>query len=271
MGYTAIAGDHATTTALAVASTWPGDEEVVIVEADPSGGSIAAWLDLSPGPSLSTAVATFAAQSDDHASRDTMQWPTLTSMLQQLGVGARVLVAPMSGREARRTVDEAARVVLPYLARRSGADVLVECGLVRAGDPLPPAVRLADRVVLCHRQESASAGAASVRLQRLVELAEALATTGTLLVLAVIGSDPYDIGEIGEFVDERFAAAGAPVRPAVVPLADDPLAAAVLAGRSGVSARRLARLPLMRSAGELADLLRWRPSQTTDGVSEATR
>jgi hypothetical protein len=44
-----------------------------------------------------------------------------------------------------------------------------------------------------------------------------------------------------------------------VALGDDPLAAATLAGRSGVSAKRLRRLPLMRDAarlaGDLADLV----------------
>lgn len=256
MGYTAILGDRATTTALAVASAWPGDDEVVIVEADPSGGSIAAWLGLSPGPSLSTAVAKCSAVAEDGATREPARWSTLAPMLHRVGVGARVLVAPMSGREARRTVDEATRSVLPFLARRPGSDLLVDCGLVRAGEPLPAAAGLAGRIVLCHRQEVASAAASSVRLQRLVELAESLAATGIPLTLAVIGDHPYGIDEIGDYVDEQLAAAGALVRPAIVGLADDPLAAAVLAGRSGVSARRLARLPLMRSAAALAGALR---------------
>jgi len=37
-----------------------------------------------------------------------------------------------------------------------------------------------------------------------------------------------------------------------VAIADDPLAAATIAGRAGVSARRLRRLPLMRDATRLA-------------------
>lgn len=269
MGYTAIVGDRATTTTLAVATCWPGDEEVVVVEADPSGGSLAAWLDLAPSPSLSTAVAKHTAIVDHDTARDPLHWSTLSSMLHPIGVGARVLVAPISGREARRTVEEASRSVLAHLAQRPGHDVLVDCGLLRAGDPLPPGVRLAAQVVLCHRQEPASAGAASVRLQRLAELAEALAATGPPLVLAVIGSEPYGIEEIIGFVDEQLATTGASTRPIGVALADDPLAAAVLAGRSGVSARRLARLPLMRSAAALADAIRTQRASPTTGVGRS--
>jgi hypothetical protein len=39
-------------------------------------------------------------------------------------------------------------------------------------------------------------------------------------------------------------------------LADDPVSAKVLAGRSGLSARRLARRPLMRAAEGLAEVIR---------------
>ena len=63
----------------------------------------------------------------------------------------------------------------------------------------------------------------------------------------MIGRAPFDADEIAGFVG-----AGAVVSPTVFELADDPLAAAVLAGRSGVSQRRLLRLPLLRSAAVLA-------------------
>src|SRR6056297_80546 len=51
-----LVGDVTTTTALALASSWQRDD-VVLVEADPTGGSIAAWLDIAPTPSLSSIVA----------------------------------------------------------------------------------------------------------------------------------------------------------------------------------------------------------------------
>ncbi len=61
-----------------------------------------------------------------------------------------------------------------------------------------------------------------------------------------MGDAPFGHAEIDRFV------ADAGGRTPVVPVPNDPLAAAVLAGRTGVSARRLARLPLMRAAGDLA-------------------
>jgi hypothetical protein len=63
-------------------------------------------------------------------------------------------------------------------------------------------------------------------------------------VVAVIGDRPYPADEIAAFVDTG----------AVVAVADDPWAAAVLAGRAGL-AIRLRRSPLMRSLTELAGVI----------------
>jgi len=102
--------------------------------------------------------------------------------------------------------------------------------------------------VVVHRQSPASAEAESVRLERLLEQVEGVRGP---VVLAVIGREPFDPGEIVQFVD-----GSAPGRiTGACRLAEDPLAAAVLAGRAGVSAKRLRRLPLMRSAVDAAALL----------------
>jgi hypothetical protein len=255
MGYTAIVGDRATTTALAVASAWPGDGGIVLVEADPEGGSLAAWLELAPTPSLSTAVATVPNDPGGRPPGD-LRSLNLAPLLQHGGDGIGVLVAPMSGREARRAVEEAGRSLLPVLAGLEGSDVLVDGGRLAAGAPLPSTVRLADRLLVCHRQEPASAAAASVRLQRLVETTDALSELGRPIVLAVIGGAPYPIEEIGSFVLDRLATTGATVRPMVRSMPEDPVSAKVFAGRSGLSARRLARRPLMRAAGELSEVIR---------------
>ena len=94
-----------------------------------------------------------------------------------------------------------------------------------------------------------------MRIERLVETVEELAQLDAAFVLAVIGSSPFDPAEIGQFVDRSVP----DTLRYIGSLSDDPLAAATLAGRSGVSAKRLRRLPLMRDAarlaGDLADLL----------------
>ncbi len=254
MGYLAIVGDRATTTALAVASAWPRGE-VAIVEADPSGGSLAAWLGLPASPSLSTAVARTSAPSGLGGRATRSAWSTIEPLLQPAGRGVRVLVAPMSGREASRTVTEAGHAVLPCLAQVDDPPaILVDAGQLRAGEPLPATVRMADRLLVCHRQEPASAAAASVRLQRLAELLGTLDASHQPVV-AVIGDDPYDTGEIAAFVDDQLERWGSLVRPRFVPIADDAPSAAVLAGRSGMSAKRLGRRPLVRSCADLAELL----------------
>ena len=56
MSIVAIAGDVSTTTAVALASAWPVGEDILVVEADPTGGDLAAWFDMPVAPSLSTVV-----------------------------------------------------------------------------------------------------------------------------------------------------------------------------------------------------------------------
>jgi len=72
------------------------------------------------------------------------------------------------------------------------------------------------------------------------------------LGLASAGNQLLDHDHVGADEIARFVGTDALVPPTVFELADDPLAAAVLAGRSGVSPRRLLRLPLLRSAAVLA-------------------
>jgi hypothetical protein len=57
MGTIAVLGDHATTTTLAIAAMWTAEPAPIVIEADASGGSLAAWLGVPVNPSLSTIVA----------------------------------------------------------------------------------------------------------------------------------------------------------------------------------------------------------------------
>lgn len=245
MTIVAFTGDGATTTTLAVAATWPHADDVVVVELDESGGSATAWLDTPSTPTLGTIVA-------NPATDDATVLETLRSMSHRSRTGLEFVAAPIRSRAARRAVAEASTSLVPALA--ADADLVALCDLGRRhATDLPTAVlgRAAVTVVV-HRQERASPAAASVRIERLVEVVEQLA--GFPVVLAIVGDDPFDPREIVQLVDE--AAPGTVV--AWASLADDPLAAAVLAGRRGVSAPRLRRLPLVRSAAGLATELRRR-------------
>ena len=140
-------------------------------------------------------------------------------------------------------------MIFPTLAPLVSPVVLADAGPFGAAAAPPAVVAQSTLTVVVHHQAPQSARAAGVRLERLAECFEQLTSGGVEAVLAVIGRAPFDADEIAGFVGAGAAA------PAVFELADDPLAAAVLAGRSGVSRRRLLRLPLLRSSAALTAFL----------------
>ncbi len=244
MTVVAVVGDATTTSTVALAVGWPVLGEVIVLEADPSGGSLAGWLDTPLQPSLATVVATVGPDAGrDH--RATMV--TFEAMAQHSAAGVRFVANAVRARAAHRAVEEAAGAVLPAAAS-AATTVVADAGRHRPGHAPSPALGVADVVVIVHRQASASAAAASVRIERLVETVEELAHLDAAIAVVVIGSTPFDPTEIGAFVGESVPGT---VRM-VASLADDPLAAATIAGRVGVSAKRLRRLPLMRDASQLA-------------------
>jgi MinD-like ATPase involved in chromosome partitioning or flagellar assembly len=253
----AVVGDATTTVSVAIAAGWPAADEVVVLEADPRGGSLTGWLDVPAHPSLATIVAN--AGRDDHSILD-----TFAALTRRDDSGLRFVANAARARAAHRAVEEAAVAVLPAIAA-APAIVIADAGVQQSDRPPSPALRVAEVVVVVHRQANASAGAATVRVERLVETIEDLAHLDAVVVLAVIGSAPFDPAEIGAFVDDSVPGT---VRT-TVPIAHDPLAAAAIAGRAGVSARRLRRLPLMRDAGALAaqlsELVERRIGVDTDG------
>lgn len=243
MTIVAVAGDATTTTCVALAASWPGDDDVVIVEADRTGGSLAGWLDTPSTPSLASIVANVAASPAEAAA-------TISSMIQRSASGIRFVAGPLRAVPARRSVDEADAVVVPALARTQRFLTLADVG--RSPESLDhPFTRAAALTVVVHRQRASSAGADAVRIERLVESIELLTAAASPVVLAVIGRSPFEPDDIVRHVEASVPGG----LEQAVRLDDDPLAASVLAGRGGVSARRLGRLALMRSAGAAAALL----------------
>jgi hypothetical protein len=253
----AVIGDCTTTTCLALAATWPTDggnpdpTDVLVLEADPSGGSLAGWLDTPNGPTLGTIVA------NTTSGRPAATMDTIESMVLTSDSGVRLVAAPTRTLPARRAIEEAAAAIVPALASASTLVALTDLGRSRV-DESRPILDAAAVVVVTHCQTRTSAAAEAVRLERLIESVELV---GATIVLGVIGGEPFDPSEIVDFVSASVPDA---VADSFV-LAEDALAAAVLAGRTGVSARRLARLPLMRSARAAARRL----SATTRAASPA--
>jgi hypothetical protein len=228
----AVVGDGCTTTALGIAAAWPQGEPCMVAEFDAAGGCLAAWLDVPRSPGLAEVAASSTPGS----------WPTIQSMVQRAASGVDVLVAPTRAVEASAVVQAATTSVLPVLSALDSPVVIADGGRLRGG--LSALATQAGVVVVAHRQHAGSAAAAALGLERVAELISQLAVRSIPTVVALIGERPYTAEEVAEFVGAN----------SIVALADDPWAAAILAGRAG-SAIRLRRSPLLRTLGELAGVL----------------
>ena len=186
MAIVAVTGDACTTTTVALAAAWPASSEVLIVVADPKGGDLAAWFDVPVLPSLSTVVT---------SAFDT-GWSDIDRHTRIAASGLRLIPAPPSAAEAQHAVAESVRWMAPALAALRSPIAIVDAGAVPRPSAEHPLVGSAAVTVLVHRQWSQSARAAAVRLQRLADQVDAMSTTATSVVVAVIGGDPFDFDQI---------------------------------------------------------------------------
>jgi MinD-like ATPase involved in chromosome partitioning or flagellar assembly len=240
MGILAVAGDGATTTSVALTAGWPGDQPPVLIEADPSGGDLAAWLDVPPEPCLTDCVARMAAGGD----------PDLDRIARSSPGGLRYLPAAPRAVEAARAVSEAGRGLVGRLAGVGSTVAIADVGRLDDRALANPFVSAAELILVVHRQSQQSAAAAAVRLRRLADDVAALGSRAAgRRIVAVVGGRPFGADEI----HRMFSDSGDPLPVIVLP--DDALAAAVFGGRAGVSTRRLARLPLSRAGAALASSL----------------
>ena len=250
MSLVAVVGDGCTTTALGIAAAWPRDEPCLVAEFDPAGGCLAAWLDLPRSPGLAEVAASSAPAS----------WPVIEGAVQAARAGVDVLLAPTRAVEAVAVIHAATASVVPVFSALDSPVVIADGGRLRGA--LSALAIQADVVVIAHRQNSGSSAAAALGLERVAELASMLALRSIPTVVALIGQRPYAADEVADFVDAD----------AVVAMANDNWAAAMLAGRAG-SAARLARSPLMRSCSELAAVVssRLRHVRLPDDASSVGR
>ena len=247
MSLVVVVGDVATTTAAALAAAWPATGGVVLLEADPSGGDLAAWFDLATSPGLASAVAAAPAN-----------WPAVCEHVQHAR-GLEVLVSPGRATDADHVVTEAASRIVPILARHDTV-VVADCGAQHPAHLSSVVVQAALVVVTIH-PAGASDRAVAVRLDRHGELFDTLAHRSIPSVAAVVSGGLYDPGEVAAFL----GGSAGPVP--VVEIANDPAAAAAIAGRAG-SYRKLARSPLLRTAAIAANEL---PARLGAGVVGGAR
>ena len=282
-----LLGDRTTTTAMALAVSWPGERPVTVLEADPTGGSLLGWLDdpstLGRRPlrregerrrPLGTPIDDFL--------RDLEHCPAgnlgrVVDIAAGENVGDRlvgefdVITAPVHPLEAERAVSR-----LPFASPGTHRDsrwgswsagriCVVDLGSRphRPFDGLHlPAL---DLLVVVVAQRSSSEGSAAAHIGRMTGVADQLRSSAAAelrMAVLVVGERPFDPFEVGHHLRSRLGAFGqeAPegCGSGVVVLPTDPLAAAVLAGRAGMSARRWSRTRLGRAATfaarELAEL-----------------
>ena len=255
MAIVAVAGDACTTTTVTLASAWQVANDVIVVEADPSGGDLAAWFDMPASPSLSTVVTRVL----DGA------WPEIEQHTRLADTGVRVIPAPPRAGEAAQAVSESARSIVTTLATLRSPVFIADTGRLQPIAAANPFVGSAAVTVLVHRQAAQSSRAAAVRLQRLADQIEALASLPAAVVVAVVGAVPFGVDEIESFLSESVG------EQTVVGLPVDDLAAAVFGGRTGVSSRRLARLPLVKAGRALAAATERALSTSADGLWRSAR
>lgn len=215
-----------TTLAVGLAATWPSERQVLLVEADPAGGTIGAASGWAPEPGLVSLAAAARRGGDPN-----MVW----EHCQYLPGGAAVLAGPALADQARNALG----MLGPVLARLGelDADVLVDCGRIDPGSAALARWERADRLVLVGRPRLAD-------LQALATWREAGPLDAVHTGLVMVGDGPYPDGEIAETLCTEVLAR--------VPW--DPKAADLLVVVAA-SARELRLAPLVRTVRTLAGRL----------------
>jgi MinD-like ATPase involved in chromosome partitioning or flagellar assembly len=177
-----------TTTALALALSWPSQEQVVLAECDPSGGDLAAFCNLTDTVGFASAT----SSSWDGS------WPGLAAHLQSLANGVRVLAAPIRAAAADVSVGDITARLAPLM--RELPDVLLaDCGRVHPSDRRVQLLE-PDVLAVVVRQHPESGPATITRLERTAELVDALTGAVSEVVVVLVGARPYPTGEVERFV-----------------------------------------------------------------------
>lgn len=210
----------ATTTALAFAAAWSDRGDVVVIEADPAGGDVAARTRLGFDPGLLSLAA---------AGRHAGARLDLLRHSQPLPAGSVIVAAPTApDRAAAAVAGVASR--LPRAVSETGRNGIIDCGRWSPSSPATPAIAGSDLCVLVVEPTLSGIDHAQARAELLS------AETHDALALLLLGERPYRSRDL----EDVF---GIPVLGAI---AVDPAGVAALHG--GASAGVARRSPLVRSA-----------------------
>ncbi len=244
---TAAKSAGVTTSALALAGVWP--TPVLLAECDPAGGDINAGL-LRGAPAagglLDLALATRRGLTPDQfwAHTVTLSEDATVRLLPGLADPAQhSALTPAWPLLIRmlRALDSAGPTNTARSAAAAGWDVLADCGRLAPCTPMG-LLGAADLVLLVLRPRLAHVAHTRSRLSALrSQIADHADGLPPELRLLLVGTSPYRSAEVATALDLPVAGV----------LADDPPAAAVLAGLAGHRSR-FERSPLLRSAHRLA-------------------
>lgn len=164
-----------TSAAMALAATGGG----VMVELDPSGGSVDCWLRATGEPGLIRAASELRRQADPAA---------LASCVTEVLPGVRVLRAPSSGLLAESTIVALRDRLVPALADRDD-DVIVDCGRWSRSQPTSRRLVGCDAVALVCAPTIEGVEAARWQVDQ-------LGTVVDRITLLPVGDRPYGPDEL---------------------------------------------------------------------------
>lgn len=215
-----------TTTALALAATWPEHRRCLLVEADLCGGVISARYGVGDTPG----VASLAAAARRGGVSDELVW----EHVQRLPGGLQVLVGPPSPDESHAVLRDIAGELARWAAAQPDVAVIVDGGRITGRAPSIDPLLRTSAVLVVTRPILEQLRPAGIRV-------EALQTAGLDASVLLVGDQPYGPTEVASSLHCPVAAT----------IAWDPKTAAVLSGAPGAM-RDLRRSPLIRSAATLA-------------------
>lgn len=226
---------------------WPDqDQRRLILEADPSGGSLAARWNTSLGVTLDPGLI------DLSASQTRLDEDSLGMVSQPLSDQLRIVAAPPAPHQTSAALSGLGDRGAARLSAMADLVVFADVGRLNAASPaLPLARRSAVTLLMCRPTLD--------EVQVLAPAVSELANAGCALGLVCVGSSPYDPAEVAE----RLAL------PLFGTIADDASAAASL-NSDGFSARSLRRSRLARSGADVASTVHARTARAFDAAITAS-
>lgn len=223
----------ATTLACALAASWD-TRRVLVLEADPWGGTLAARFALDPNDPTILGLAA--------ASRHGLDEEAVWRHTQELPIGVPAVLAPTSPTEITRALREFVPRISEFRRELPEVDVIVDVGRIVPTGVSAQLVRALDGIVVCVHP---TFEALQPLLYRLDEF------TGVPVAVVAVGDGPYGPSEIDRVIRDRSSNAAWLV--GAIP--SDRRGAAAFNGAGG-SARTLRRSSLVRSARQVGEALR---------------